>query len=609
VEKIGRYQIVKELGRGAMGVVYQAEDPAIGRTVAIKTIRLTDFSDPAERQRLQERLLREARSAGILSHPGIITIYDILQEEETAYIFMEFVDGTNLEALMLSDEPLGKEKIFGLLRQTAAALDYAHSKGIIHRDIKPANIMVARDGAVKIADFGVAKILSQAMTQAGTMMGTPNYMSPEQIQGNPVSGRSDQFSLAVAAYELLTGEKPYVGDTLPTLLFKIVTAAPTAPHLLNPSLGPEVEKVFGIAMAKKPEERYGTCTEFVSALAMAANVKADWQPQRRGVLQQMPTVVESDVPTVLNEPEKPAPPPEPTPVATAEQTTVPPAPPHAPIIQPSRRARREAEEEPEKSNLVRNVVLVAAILVVVAFGIVAGRKFLTQETPEQIASVEPSQVPAEPAKPVPPPPKQPVEEAPAPKPSPMEAAPVAPTQQHPAEEATSPKPSPAEVQTPETAPPPPAAKKPPVRQTTRAPAAPTEVPAQITTNPAGATVVFDRDPQSTCRTPCSISLSAGRHTAAFSLANHRPALRIFELPRDQELMVSLDRAAGTLMVKSTPPGASIILNGQRRPEKTPAMLSLPAGSYKLELVLEGHTTYTETVQIKDQVISNIDVTW
>src|SRR6202163_3944697 len=177
MEKIGRYQVLGEIGRGAMGIVYRAQDPAIGRVIAVKTIRLSDLTETSERERLRDRLFREAQSAGILSHPNIVTIYDIAEENGLAFIFMELVNGPPLEKV-LDAETLDKQGILTTLRQTAAALDYAHKKGIVPRDIKPANIMIHDDGQAKITDFGVAKIISQQMTQAGAMTRTPNYMSP-----------------------------------------------------------------------------------------------------------------------------------------------------------------------------------------------------------------------------------------------------------------------------------------------------------------------------------------------------------------------------------------------------------------------------------------------
>ena len=233
MENIGRYRIIGELGRGAMGIVYKAQDPAIGRMIAVKSIRLGELTEESERERLRERLFREAQSAGILSHPGIVTIYDIAEEGGMAYIFMEIVNGPPLDKMLKSAQTPDKETLLSILRQMAAALDYAHKKGIVHRDIKPANIMVHEDGTAKVTDFGVAKIVSQQMTQAGTIMGTPSYMSPEQVQGGAISGRADQFSLAVIAYEVLTGEKPFTADYLPTLLFKIVREEPAPPQRVN----------------------------------------------------------------------------------------------------------------------------------------------------------------------------------------------------------------------------------------------------------------------------------------------------------------------------------------------------------------------------------------
>ena len=178
-----------------MGIVYQAQDPAIGRTVAVKSIQIAEIADPREQQRVKDRIFREAQSAGVLSHPYIVTIYDIQEEGDVAYIFMEYIEGSTLEKMLLDGEPPAKDQILTLLRQTAAALDFAHAKGIVHRDIKPANIMVRKDWTAKIADFGIAKMQSQSMTQTGMVMGTPSYMSPEQIQGKTVDGMADQFSL------------------------------------------------------------------------------------------------------------------------------------------------------------------------------------------------------------------------------------------------------------------------------------------------------------------------------------------------------------------------------------------------------------------------------
>src|SRR5579862_6918971 len=272
-----------------MGVVYKALDPAIGRTIAIKSIRLSDLTEESERDRLRERLFREAQSAGILSHPGIVTIYDIFEEAGLAYIFMEFVNGPAFENMLGAAQTPDKDTLLSILRQIASALDYAHRKGIIHRDIKPANIMIHEDGSAKVTDFGVAKIISQQMTLAGTMMGTPSYMSPEQVQGGSITGRTDQFSLAVVAYEVLTGEKPFVAEYLPTLLYRIVREEALPPQRLNPTLGTGVEAVMRRALSKNAANRYETCAEFVAALSAACNASGDWIPLPRGSSHELPT--------------------------------------------------------------------------------------------------------------------------------------------------------------------------------------------------------------------------------------------------------------------------------------------------------------------------------
>ncbi len=205
-----------------MGIVYEAKDPLIGRTVAIKTINVRAFSQPDEARFLQQQLLKEATAAGQLSHPNIVTIHDMGIEGEMAFIAMERMDGHSLHEMMAPGEKLAPSRVLPILRQCAEALDYAHQNGIVHRDIKPANIMLHKGGQVKITDFGIAKnTLSSQQTGFGITLGTPSYMSPEQIRGESLDGRSDQFSLAVVAYELLTGVKPFRADTLPDLMLTI----------------------------------------------------------------------------------------------------------------------------------------------------------------------------------------------------------------------------------------------------------------------------------------------------------------------------------------------------------------------------------------------------
>lgn len=278
--QLGQYQVWEEIGRGGMGVVYRGYDPLIGREVALKTIHLYAIADPRERQDMQDRLQREAQSAGRLSHPNIVTIYQIGYAElqpgqTTAFLAMEYVPGPNLSALLDSLRAGPPERIAGCLRQAAAALDYAHSRGVIHRDIKPANLLVTPEGVLKIADFGVAKIVTQTVTLTGTVLGSPAYMSPEQIKAEPIDGRTDQYSLAVVAYELFTGQKPFEADTLSALVYKIAQQPPPPPRTAPPELADRLWPVLERAMAKDPAARYPSCTEFAEALAAAVTERAD----------------------------------------------------------------------------------------------------------------------------------------------------------------------------------------------------------------------------------------------------------------------------------------------------------------------------------------------
>jgi serine/threonine-protein kinase len=273
----GRYVVERELGRGAMGVVYLAEDPAIGRKVAIKTIPLEAIGLESDQSTLRLRLLKEARSAGILSHAGIVTVYDVQEQDAMACIIMEFVDGTTLQHRMSAGK-LPVTEIIDLLDQTATALDYAHSKNVLHRDIKPANIMVTTSGATKIADFGVAKLTDAGTATKTAVVGTPSYMAPEQVASKPLFAATDQFSFAVLAFEMLAGRKPFEADSVSALLFQIVYQPPAPLRESNPGIPADVEKVLKKALSKEPKDRYASCSEFVKALRAACGVKPPPEP-------------------------------------------------------------------------------------------------------------------------------------------------------------------------------------------------------------------------------------------------------------------------------------------------------------------------------------------
>jgi eukaryotic-like serine/threonine-protein kinase len=267
IVKAGRYEILSELGRGAMGVVYLAIDPVIGRNVAVKTIRLTEEGTGLTRPELLSRFQTEARAAGLLTHPNIVVVYDAGEEDGLYYITMELVPGKSMQAVLDSGEAFPVSRILRILEQTCGALQFAHERHIVHRDIKPANLMLTADDTVKVTDFGTAKILQFGTVQQTThVMGTPSYMSPEQVKGRPIDGRTDIFSLGVVLYEMLTGEKPFPGQSITTVIYKIVNEEPIPPRQLNPSIHPGLNEIVMRALTKDPDARYQSCREMLEDL-------------------------------------------------------------------------------------------------------------------------------------------------------------------------------------------------------------------------------------------------------------------------------------------------------------------------------------------------------
>lgn len=259
---IGRYEVVGELGRGAMGVVYQAKDPQIDRLVAIKTIALLT-EDPEAEQDYRQRFFLEARAAGRLSHPGIVTIFDVGEDTEShcPFIVMEYVAGQPLSKFISSSSKIPARRALRYAQQLAEALDYAHAQGVVHRDMKPANILIGKDAHAKITDFGIAKMNLANITHAGHVVGTPAYMSPEQLEGAAVDGRSDLFSLGVILYTMLTGHRPFQGNSAATVCYKVANRDPVPASAFDSTFPSDVDYVIARAMAKDPAARYQTGRE------------------------------------------------------------------------------------------------------------------------------------------------------------------------------------------------------------------------------------------------------------------------------------------------------------------------------------------------------------
>jgi len=616
VDRVGRYQILEELGRGAMGVVYKALDPAIGRTVAIKTIRLGDLPDPEERKRVRARLLREAQSAGILSHPNIVTIYDVLEEPEFAYVVMEYVSGKSLEAMLRERTLPEKSALLHFLRQVSDALDYAHHKGIVHRDIKPANIIISEpapgfDPLAKVTDFGVAKFVSQEVTHSGTMIGTPNYMSPEQIQGLTVDGRSDQFSLAVMIFELLSGEKPFEGENLPALFYQICRQDPKPIEQLNPTLSPTVGKVLGRALAKEPNERFVSCGDLMGALSIALGECPDWTPaalpvagagsaaKSRATTAAAASATDGGTQTGGG-------------VAVAAAVSRVEAPPARPVPELPSLSRRRHDvweekdrglEEESKSRGGKVLLLAAICAVIAALILLAVRWKPSPAVPIQTSAPAPGAVTTPPPAETLTPPTVREQNAPSSAPAQMAAPqeakptpPVARSKEAETSPATLPQPPALPARASETLP---ARASEPMQNATAA--------VDLLSEPPGAKMVVDDNPQTSCLSPCTLSLKNGRHTLAVEMNGYETARRIFNVPDETSLYVPLVKNMGVLVVTSSPPGSSIFIDG-RNYGHTPSTIRVPPGLHRIELV-NGPLRQQQMIQVESGAFIPVTIRW
>jgi eukaryotic-like serine/threonine-protein kinase len=303
--KLGRYLIQSELGRGAMGVVYKATDSVLERTVAVKTVNMALEKDGIERY--EARFYQEARAAGSLNHPNIVTVYDVGKAGNVAYMAMEFIEGVELRTMIGEGKPLPVAEAVSIAAQVADGLGYAHQHGVVHRDVKPANIMVTKSSPVKITDFGIARMrASGELTQTGMMLGSPKYMSPEQVIGKRADQRSDVFSLGVILYEMLTGGTPFNGENVTALMYQIVNFAPPAPSTVNASVPELLDYIVAKMLSKGLDERYQSALDVSRDLRecerqLSAPAAATLPPRPSAALASgaQPELVNTDAKTVV----------------------------------------------------------------------------------------------------------------------------------------------------------------------------------------------------------------------------------------------------------------------------------------------------------------------
>lgn len=641
---IGRYQITGTLGFGAMGAVYKAFDPLIKRTLAIKTIRLDIPRNSPQHQAFIERFYQEARISGTLSHPNIVTLFDIGEENGLPFLAMEFVDGKTIASVLDEGTRYKPEKVIALVSQIAAALDYAHSRGVVHRDIKPSNLIVDDAEKVKVTDFGIAKLADSEITHAGALLGTPSYMSPEQAMGEKLDGRSDIFSLGVCAFEMLSGQQPFPGANVTSILYKLVHVDPIEPPdlELNGLVPQKWREVFSRVLAKKPANRYQTAGSFVEDLeyclgswftglgeSTAAGATASMGEQtvtvQRPALAGMQTT--SEIETLVHTPPSglpsvaPAPPEEEMPtVRLAPPASPKPGVSDLPTVRLTGAATTKAPAAPPSAPLLRG----------------------PEDSGATMALGEPPPPPtiliAPPAKAAGGPPPLPVvpPTALSPEAEPTVAEAVSPTAIAPATRKPglplgavvggiaallllaaglvgwalwkrSHAPAAEAVAAPTAAP---VAATP--EPTPVATAAPVAGALRVVSEPAGARVKVDGEAKG--QTPLDLAdLPFGSHDVRVELKGFDAQVRSVNLSAEEprvELSVTLAKAAptaGTADVVSTPAGAAVAVDGKPVGRTPLSGLSLRAGARRLDVTLEGHEAWSGTVDVVAGQKGRVDV--
>jgi serine/threonine-protein kinase len=573
--KAGRYQIVGELGRGSMGVVYEGYDPIIGRTVAIKTM-LTQALAPQEFQEYKERFQREARAAGKLSHPNIITVYDFGEDAGVLYLAMEFLVGKSLDKIVEEQGVLPIETILPIYDQICSALDHAHQNKIVHRDIKPANIMVLQNGLVKVTDFGIAKMIGLGMTQAGQVLGTPNYMSPEQVKGRQIDGRSDIFSLGVILYELVTGEKPFGGRNITTVIYKIINENPVPPREFDASIHAGLSYVITKALAKNVEERYQTCRELAEDLRNYQYLGGATVGQSTVVMRATRAPVTEAVPA----PPEPMAPPEylpPEPVAPAVDETA---------ITPPVEMEMIPPPAPQRRALPQIAWVLGALLVALIMGAIA---YLVVLRPQGQIN------PAGPASVAQPPVAQSVQPvAPKPPTAPVVTTPVGTTPVV----TTPPVTPPTNVANPEPTPPKTAEISKAVTPRARTPE--TKIgQLMVSANVNGARISVDGRSDPSWVTPHTIpDLPAGAHNILISMEGYDSYQQSVTIVGGQTSSVvgSLSSPSAELDLVTVPAGVEVVIDGKSY-GASPVHATLPPGEHTYTLKAPGLPPYEKKITL------------
>jgi serine/threonine-protein kinase len=592
--KAGRYQLVAEIGRGSMGVVYQGFDPIIRRTVAIK-VMLPGGLSSQEFQEYKDRFQREAMAAGVLAHPNIITVYDFGEDNGVLYLAMEYLEGKSLEEIVQEQTVLTIETILPIYDQVCSALDHAHQNKIVHRDIKPANIMILHNGLVKVTDFGIAKMMSMGMTQAGQILGTPNYMSPEQVKGRQIDGRSDIFALGVILYELVTGEKPFGGQNITTVIYKIINENPIPPRDLDASIPAGLSYVISKALAKNVDERYQTCRELAEDLRNYKSLGGATAGQGTMILMSSPVLVEAaqPAPPVPAQTLSPPPPPPQTPPTAVDE---------APIAS-SLNVNVVPPAAPTRKSIPQVAWVLGALVVLAIMGIIGYFFVLGPESKRGASPTVVQVTPPQNQQPVATPATQP--ETPVSPPT-QPATPVTPaTQLGPPVTATT---------APATAPEPTKAKSgevPPKESKPRAPAAAKVGQLAVSANVNGAKISVDGRSDASWLTPYTFSdLPVGTHNVMISMDGYENFQQSVTIGGGETAHVegNLSAARAEIDIVTEPAGVEVLIDGKSY-GPSPVRAILPPGNHTYTVKPAGAAPIEKTFSIKSGEILTKTLSW